>query len=162
MSTAESVAAAQAVAPTDAVVIWLGSGRFAVDLARVAEVGRLPALTRVPGLPSWVAGVANWRGRILPVLDLRLLLGAPAAAATPRARLVVVATDVAPVGLVADGVEGTTHLGAELAPFPAALDVLGADLVAGQLPRPEGPVAVLDVDAVVRLREALPRGRHSA
>ena len=42
----------------------------------VAEVGRLPKLTRVPGTPEWLSGVANWRGRILAVLDVRPLLGA--------------------------------------------------------------------------------------
>ena len=53
------------------VLVRLGGCRYALPMASVAEVGRPPGLTRVPGLPSWVAGVANWRGRVLAVLDLR-------------------------------------------------------------------------------------------
>ena len=45
-------------------------------MADVAEVASVPGVTRVPGAPAWLAGVANWRGRMLPVLDLRPLLGA--------------------------------------------------------------------------------------
>jgi purine-binding chemotaxis protein CheW len=146
----------------EAVVVRLGAGRFAVGLAHVAEVGRVPPLTRVPGMPVWLAGVGNWRGRILPALDLRTLLGADAVALTARARLVVLSTDHASVGLLVDEVEGTTSVIEDVAPFPAALPGGGAELVAGQLPREDGPIAVLDVEAVMRLRDALPRRRRSA
>lgn len=151
-----------AAADADAVVVRLGAGRFAVGLAQVAEVGRVPTVTRVPGLPDWVAGVVNWRGRVLPALDLRTLLGADRAPLTPAARLVVLAVEEMPVALLVDAVEGMTVTGGDVAPFPAVLPESGAGLVSGQLPRPEGPVAVLDVGAVLRLRDALPRPRRTA
>jgi purine-binding chemotaxis protein CheW len=160
-SAAASPAGADAAA-SDAIVVRLGSGRFAIGLGSVAEVGRLPRVTRVPGVPTWLAGVANWRGRILPVLDLRSVLGGEHVELTPRGRLVVLATDVATVGMVVDAVDGTTTIAEEVAEFPAALPGAGAGLVAGQLPRADGPIAVLDVAAILRLREALPRGRRSA
>jgi chemotaxis signal transduction protein len=147
-------------ADADAVLLRLGEGRFAVAMPWVAEVGRVPAVTRLPGMPNWVAGVANWRGRILPVLDLRPLLGADRTPVSRRSRLVVLSTDAATVGLLADAVDGTTAFGAELAPFPVGL--AATQLVSGQLPRADGPVAVLDVPAVIGLRDALPRGRRSA
>jgi purine-binding chemotaxis protein CheW len=146
----------------EAIVVRLGAGRFVVGLSHVAEVGRVPPLTRVPGVPVWLAGVGNWRGRILPALDLRILLGADAVPLTGRARLVVLSTEYATVGLLVDEVEGTTTVVEDVAPFPAALPTGGADLIAGQLPRADGPVAVLDVAAVMRLRDSLPRGRRSA
>jgi hypothetical protein len=59
-------------------------------------------------------------------------------------------------------VDGTATVGADIAPFPAELSGLGAGLVRGQLPRDDGPVAVLDAAAVVGLRSALPQGRRSA
>jgi purine-binding chemotaxis protein CheW len=153
---------AAAAAESDAIVVRLGAGRFAIDLSCVAEVGNVPPVTRVPGVPGWLAGVANWRGRILPALDLRTLLGGDDVPFTGKSRLVVLSTDVATVGLLVDAVDGTTTIAEEVAPFPADLPGPGAALVAGQLPRPDGPVAVLDVAAVVRLREALPRGRRTA
>jgi chemotaxis signal transduction protein len=146
---------------TDAIVVRLGTGRFAVALASVAEVGRAPAVTRVPGLPSWLGGVANWRGRILPVLDLRPLLGAEAAPLDAQGRLLVLTGDGIAVGLLVDAVDGTTSL-TGVAEFPPASAPNGANLMSGQVPREDGPLAVLDVAAVLRLRDGLPRGRRSA
>jgi chemotaxis signal transduction protein len=146
---------------TDAIVVHLGSGRFAVDLASVAEVGRAPAVTRVPGLPVWLAGVANWRGRILPVLDLRPLLGAEATALDSQGRLIVLTHGGVAAGLLVDAVDGTTSL-IDVAPFPPASAPVGSNLLSGQSPREDGPLAVLDVPSVMRLRESLPRGRRTA
>jgi len=160
-STAEETLS-PAGAATDAVVIRLGAGRFAVDLTSVAEVGRVPSLTRVPGLPGWVAGVANWRGRILAVLDLRELLGAESGVVGPQARLVIIGAGPAVAGLLVDAVDGTLTLGGDVAPFPGALPAAAAGLLSGQAPLEDGPVAVLDVRAVIALRESLPRGRRTA
>jgi chemotaxis signal transduction protein len=153
---------ADAVADSDAIVVRFGDGRFALDLAHVAEVGNVPPVTRVPGVPDWLAGVANWRGRLLPVVDLRRLLGGGNATTVRSARLVVVAREPVTLGLLVDGVDGTTSVGEEVEPFPTLLPGDGGGLVSGQLPRQDGPIAVLDVDAVIRLRDLLPRGRRSA
>jgi purine-binding chemotaxis protein CheW len=148
-------------ASVDAIVVRMSSGKFAIDLASIAEVGRTPPVTRVPGLPSWLAGVANWRGRILPVLDLRPLLGAEASELDNQARLVVLSEVGIAVGMIVDAVDGTTSM-SEVAPFPPASAPIGADLLSGQVSREDGPLAVLDVPAVLRLRDGLPRGRRSA
>ncbi len=149
-------------AATDAIVVRLGLGRFAVYLSSVAEVGRAPHVTRVPGLPSWLAGVANWRGRILPVLDLRPLLGAEAVPLDSRGRLLVLTDGGHLVGMFVDAVDGTTMLGGDVAAFPPASGPRGAALLSGQVPREDGPIAVIDVPSVFRLRDSLPRGRRTA
>lgn len=146
----------------DAIVARLGAGRVAIALASVAEVGRVPVISRIPGVPAWLAGLTNWRGRILPVLDLRPLLGADMGTLSATTRLVVVTTEGANVGLLVDAVEGTISVGADLAPLPSVLPGAGADLLCGQVPREDGPIAVLDVEALARLRDLLPRGRRSA
>ena len=52
-------------------------------------------------------------------------------------------------------------LDGDIAPIPTGVSVEASDLLQGQLAREDGPVAVLDVDAVMRLRDRLPRGRRS-
>jgi chemotaxis signal transduction protein len=89
------------------------------------------------------------------------LLGADAAPLDARGRLLVLADGPITAGLMVDAVEGTTVL-ADLAAFPPAGAPEGARLLCGQVPREDGPIAVLDVPAVLRLRESLPRGRRSA
>ena len=147
----------------EVVVVRLGSGRFAISMGQVAEVGRVPVLTRVPGLPSFLAGAANWRGRVLAVVDLRLLLGANPADSYPVSRIAVLTSRAATVGLLVDEVVSTTRIDPdEIAPFPSSIPVAAMGLLTGQVARPEGPIAMLDVDAVMALRESLPRGRRSA
>ena len=162
LAAVQAADAAVADAPAaEAVVVRLGSGRFAAELSAVAEVGRVPALTRIPGAPEWLRGVANWRGRLLPVLDLRSLLGAQPGPLGMTARLVVLAVDGMSAGVLVDAVEGTGALDGDVEEFPAALVDRGSALLAGQVPSEAGPIAVLDSRAVLRLREELPRARHA-
>jgi chemotaxis signal transduction protein len=149
-------------APNEVVVVRLGGSRYALPMDCVAEVGRPPALTRVPGVPGWLAGVANWRGRVLAVLDLRSLLAAPGTALDRRARLVVLNRGGVPVGLLTEGVEGTHLLDEEqVEPSLAHLPDSAAGLLAGQTTDAAGPCGVLDVEAVYRLADQLPRARRA-
>ena len=81
---------------------------MAMAAADVAEVGRVPPCTRIPYAPPSLLGVANIRGRVMPVISLAVLLGeedglSGAAPAGAAARLLVLAGGT-PVGLVVDAV----------------------------------------------------------
>ena len=143
---------------SEAIVVRLGAGSFAIDLASVAEVGRVPVVTRVPGGPDWLAGLANWRGRILAVLDLRAQLGAEPVPLGRAARLVVLTSEGVTAGIVVDAVAGTTSL-TDVAAWPGESGQTRTSLISGQAPRVDGPLAVIDAAAVMRLRETLPRRR---
>jgi chemotaxis signal transduction protein len=150
-------------AAAGAVLLRLGASRYALDMTDVAEVAMLPPVTRLPGQPPWLLGVANWRGRMLPVLDLRPLLDTAPVPLAGSARLVVVAHDDVVVGLVAEAVPGVYDDGLDdAAPAPPTLSADAARLVSGQLSDAYGPVAVLDVAAVLALRERVDRRRHGA
>jgi chemotaxis signal transduction protein len=95
------------------------------------------------------------------VLDLRSLLAAEAGPLGGSARLVVLTADGVSAGIVVDAVDGTGALDAAIEDFPVALADRGSSLLSGQVPSADGPVAVLDTDAVLRLREELPRTRRS-
>ena len=144
------------------VILRFAGARYAVNMASVAEVVPVPVLTRIPGSPAWLSGVVNWRGRVLPVLDLRPMVGAPLAPMPTSARLVVLAEDDIEVGLVADMVPGLLDWNArDLEPLPATVATGIAPLVLGVVDV-DGPVAMLDTDAVLRLRQQLPAARRAA
>ena len=145
----------------EVVVVRLGGCRYALPLPAVVEVGRPPGLTRVPGLPGWVAGVTNWRGRVLAVVDLRPLLSAVPAALDRTGRIVVLVRGHVRIGLLAEAVEGTIALPAEIEPVLSHLPEQSAALLAGHLTDAGGPVGVLDVAAVFGLAGALPRARRA-
>ena len=145
-----------------AVLLRLGGSRYAVDMADVAEVAQLPPVTRIPRAPAWLLGVANWRGRMLPVLDLRPLLSTPTVPLAGSARLVVVGRGDLVVGLVAEAVPGVYDrraLHADTAPVPPTLSAEAAVLVTGQVSDAAGPIAVLDAGAVLGLRDRVDRRR---
>ena len=147
---------------TELVVVRLGGCRYALPMSSVAEVGRPPQLTRVPGLPAWVAGVANWRGRVLAVLDLRSLLAAEVGELDRRGRLVVLSHGGVRVGLMVESVAGGADLDPEaVEPALAHLPESTGSLLSGQVTDAEGPYGVLDLDAVMALAESLPRARRA-
>ncbi|MFM1822851.1 MAG: Chemotaxis protein CheW [Planctomycetota bacterium] len=67
----------------------LGDEQFGVEILRVREIIGLIAITPLPQTPSYVKGVMNLRGRIIPVIDLRLRFGLDAAEATKETCVIV-------------------------------------------------------------------------
>jgi len=87
--------------------VRLGSERFVIGREEVREVLMLPpALTRVPGAQSWLRGLANVRGHLLPIADLRAFLGAGSVEGSRSARVLVASAPDFPVGLLVDEVYG--------------------------------------------------------
>jgi purine-binding chemotaxis protein CheW len=71
-------------------VFALGEEAFAVPAEQVRELVAAAALTPLPGAPTWVRGVFNLRGSVVPLVDLAAKLGAPSGATTARTSWVVV------------------------------------------------------------------------
>jgi chemotaxis signal transduction protein len=142
-------------ATAGAVVLNFGAGRYEVDMAAVAEVATVPPVTLLPRAPAWLTGVANWRGRVLPVLDLRPLLGLAQHSLASSARIVVLAADGVEVAVLAEAVPGVVESATQLLPMP---DATASALIAGLHPDPDGPITALDAGAVLALRSQLPPG----
>jgi len=89
------------------VAFRMGGETFLVAREETREVlGYPPVVTRIPGAKSWVKGLANVRGQLLPMLDLRQFLGSGASAPGRNTRIVVVNHREIPAGLMVDEVLG--------------------------------------------------------
>jgi len=85
----------------------LGTERFVANRGEVREVLPVPEqVTRVPGAKPWLRGIANLRGQLLTVVDLRSFLGAGGTPSDRQARVLVVASREVPTGLIVDEVTG--------------------------------------------------------
>jgi twitching motility protein PilI len=85
----------------------LGDEQFIVERDRVREVLMVPPfITRVPGARSWIRGLANVRGHLLPIMDLKAFLGAGPNGGNREARVLVLHGSDVPIGLVVDEVYG--------------------------------------------------------
>ncbi|UVT17680.1 MAG: purine-binding chemotaxis protein CheW [Nitrospira sp.] len=83
-------------------MITLGGRSFAVNLSHVREVFKLESITPVPGMPATLVGVANLRGIIIPLADLRSTLGTSISAVQKYA--VIVRHGAQQVGILIDEV----------------------------------------------------------
>ncbi len=89
------------------VAFRLGGEAFLLAREETREVlAYPPAVTRVPGARSWIRGLSNVRGQLLPVVDLRAFLGAGATSVTRTSRVLVANHREVPAGLVVDEVMG--------------------------------------------------------
>ena len=101
---------AAGVSPTKewvGVAFRMGAENFLVPRDEIREVLIYPqSVTRVPGAKSWIRGLANIRGQLLPVIDLRAYLGSGATSPTRTTRVLVTNHREVPAGLVVDEVLG--------------------------------------------------------
>jgi purine-binding chemotaxis protein CheW len=82
----------------------LGDEEYGVAILNVQEIKGYAPVTPIPNTPPWVRGVMNLRGTIVPVIDLRLRLGMPAADYGPFTVIVVLAVGAKVVGAIVDAV----------------------------------------------------------
>jgi Chemotaxis signal transduction protein len=87
---------------------FIGKEEFGVGVMKVREIMGMQDITAVPGTRAYLRGVMNLRGKIIPVIDLRLKFGLPAVEGTKRTCVVVVQVDGAaiplPMGIIVDEV----------------------------------------------------------
>lgn len=93
----------------DGVGFRLGDIQLVSDMDQVKEILTHVTLSRLPGVKHWVKGVANVRGNLLPILDLRGLILGESARMTRRSRVLVLQHRGIHAGLVVDEVFGMRH-----------------------------------------------------
>jgi purine-binding chemotaxis protein CheW len=86
------------------VIFELGSENYGVDIAAVEGIIKMQEITRLPHAPTFVEGITNLRGAVVPVVDLRKRFGLTAQEATRDTRIVVANIGSTKVGLVVDAV----------------------------------------------------------
>jgi len=143
--------AVQALARTDArqfLTFRISEEEYGLDILRVQEIRSYEAPTRVANAPSFVKGVVNLRGVIVPILDLRL-----GQAGEYNAFTVVIVLNVAGrvVGIVVDSVSDVLELSAEeikaRPEVPAAMD---ARFITGLGKIGDRMLILLDIEAMIK------------
>jgi chemotaxis signal transduction protein len=131
-----------------ACLFGLGGHPFAIEVRHTLEVIVLEELTIVPRAPAYVVAVANLRGRVLPILDIRPLLGLPSRSVGRGSRVLVVDGGSGQVGIAIDATLGLESFD-EIVAFGEAAGRADAELGVGLLRRGDGPVTLLDVGKVL-------------
>ncbi len=136
----------------------LGGETFAMDIRSVKEVIQFTALTEVPLMPTFIRGVINLRGAVVPVIDLSIRFGRTFTEVTRRTCIVILevgsSEETCVLGIMVDNVSEVLDIGErDIEPAPAFGSNLRSEFIAG-VGKVNGKfVILLDVNRVLSVEE---------
>lgn len=136
----------------------LADEEYGVEITKIREIIGMMPITTVPQTPDFVKGVINLRGKVIPVVDLRLRFGMDAADYTERTCIIVVelagqAGNIL-MGVVVDTVSEVLSVKAEdIEDTPAFGTKLDTDYIRGMAKIEAGVKIMLDIDKVLSQEE---------
>ncbi len=96
--------------PGQYLTFQLMTEQYGVPIETVREINRVGEITPVPRTPDFVKGVMNLRGKIIPVINLRVRFGMPSQDYTRDTCIIVIDTDFGQVGMIVDAVKEVADL----------------------------------------------------
>ena len=136
----------------------LAGEEFGICVLRVREIMGLQQITAVPHTPAHIKGVINLRGKVVPIIDLRLKFGLPAAQYTQRSCIVVtqIQGESAPasIGIIVDGVSEVLNLTeSEIEDTPDFGEEVSGEYLLGMATGKGKVKILLDIDRILSAKE---------
>ncbi len=137
----------------------LAGEEYGIGILKIREIIGMMPITAVPETPAYVKGVINLRGKVIPVIDLRLRFGMEEIGYTERTCIIVVeirgAAGVLPVGIVVDAVSEVLNIKVEDVEDTPSFGVrLNTEYILGMAKMGKGVKLLLDIDRVLRADDA--------
>lgn len=154
-STGTKVVATQEGGQTCQVVNFhLGNEEYGLDIKIVQEIILIGTVTKVPQVPEYVRGLINLRGKIIPVVDLRLRFGMDAEEQGEHTRIIVLKASGHVIGIVVDAVNEVLRISQDqIEPPPMGLRGLDQTFIKGLVKREEKIMILLSVDTILSHEE---------
>lgn len=132
----------------------LADEEYGIGILKIKEIIGMMAITTVPQTPDFVKGVINLRGKVIPVMDLRLRFGMEAMDYTERTCIIVVeiegSTGTIQIGIVVDSVSEVLNIkGEEIEDTPTFGAKLNTDYILGMAKMEGGVKILLEIDQVI-------------
>ncbi|HLT76729.1 MAG TPA: chemotaxis protein CheW [Ferrovibrio sp.] len=145
--TAPAATALQAASGQEVLTFTIDDQYYGLDLLTVREIRAWTEVTPLPNTPSFVRGVINLRGAVVPIFDLRVRLGGEVTQATSANVVIVVEIGSESVGLLVDTVSDILALGADsLQPVPATATDAEHTFLSALATHEDRMVALIDVN----------------
>ncbi len=137
----------------------LAGEEYGIGILKIKEIIGMMPITAVPRTPEFIKGVINLRGKVIPVMDLRLRFGLPAIDYTERTCIIVVEIEgpagKVQVGIVVDAVSEVLNIkGEDIEPTPTFGTRMKTDFILGMAKMNGGVKILLDIDRVLGSEEA--------
>jgi purine-binding chemotaxis protein CheW len=138
----------------------LGEDIYAVDIMRIKEIIRPQKLAVLPKSPSFVEGVLNLRGAVIPVIDLRKRFDMPPREIDQNRRLLIIALAISDIGIAVDEVtEVITIPVANIKPPPHVTHGVDSEYLLGVCLAQDFLIMLLNPDRLLTWRETAELGR---
>jgi purine-binding chemotaxis protein CheW len=133
---------------------------FALEISRVREVLELTKITRVPRTPSFMKGVINLRGAVVPVVDLKEKFGMGSTEKSVLTRIIIceiaIEESMTVIGALADSVHEVMDIEAkDIEPAPKIGTRLDTDFLKGMGKRDNDFILILDIDEIFTADEIM-------
>ncbi len=137
------------------VVFRLASEEYGLPIEKVHEINRLTPITKLPQTPSFMEGVTNLRGKIIPVFDLRKRFQLSEIENGDDTRIIIVAVKNQVVGIIVDAVSEVLKLPASAIEPPPPAFVLDSQYIHGVGKVDDRLLILLDMDKILNTQEEI-------
>lgn len=128
----------------------LAEEQYGLEILKVREIMGLMEVTAVPRTPEFVKGVINLRGKVIPVIDLRLKFGLPSVEATDETCIIVVDVGQVEMGIIVDKVSEVLDVESEAIEPPPSFGVsVDTDFILGMGKANDNVTILLDIGKVL-------------
>ena len=129
----------------------VGDEVYGIEIAYVTEIVGMQKITEVPDMPDFVKGVINLRGKVIPVMDVRLRFHLPAVEYNDRTCVVVVSVSDVTIGLVVDTVSEVVNIPENnISPPPRFSSATSGRYVSGMGKIGEAVKIIIDAEKLLR------------
>ena len=135
---------------------YLGEEEYAVDILRIKEIKLMQEITNVPKAPSFVEGVINLRGDIVPIIDLKKKLSLGSAVINEETKIIVVEIENKMVGMIVDEVSEVIEIeDTNMAPPPPIIAGIEGEYLKGVGRLKDKLLILLDITKILTTEEKL-------
>lgn len=128
----------------------LGDEEYAIDVLKIQEIIRTVEITSVPRTDAFILGVMNLRGKVIPVIDLRVRFTLDKMDFDKETRIIVVKFETENIGFVVDEVTEVIRINKKMVePTPPLVGSIGQEYILGICKYQDRLIILLDIDRVV-------------
>ena len=134
----------------------VGKEDYGINIETVKEVIKIKSITQLPKTPSFVRGVINLRGDVIPIIDLREKFGLEQEDYTEMTRIIVVDIDDKSIGMVVDSVSNVINIAqSDIEPPPPLVSGLSEEYLKGVGKIGEELIILINIDKILTTDEKI-------
>jgi purine-binding chemotaxis protein CheW len=127
----------------------LANEEYGVEVLKVREIIRMPTITKMPNTPSYVEGIINLRGKVIPIISMRSRFGLPGNGNSINTRIIIMDVAGSLTGFIVDGVSEVIRFqSGDIQPPPSMVlsGGIGQEFITGVFNHADRLLVIMDVD----------------